>query len=127
MTRIETFLPSSIGSRVTRDECNDQVIQGGRGLLHFDGPDLCLMVPDGAPPSNPDGRRFEIPGRQFDKLSIIFSRPDTSKFHASVIPASTAVSAGPSPPAQEQPQLPVNLLHQRPPRRPASYPNRPRL
>jgi hypothetical protein len=33
--------------KVTRDECNDQVIQGRRGHLHFDGAELCLMVLDG--------------------------------------------------------------------------------
>jgi hypothetical protein len=35
--------------KVTRDECNDQVIQGRRGQVYFDDPDLCLMVLDGEP------------------------------------------------------------------------------
>jgi hypothetical protein len=32
--------------RVTRDDCNDQVILGSRGHLYFDGEDLCLMALD---------------------------------------------------------------------------------
>jgi hypothetical protein len=42
--------------KVTRDECNDQVIQGKRGQLYFDGPELCLMVLDGKPAIPPTWR-----------------------------------------------------------------------
>jgi hypothetical protein len=48
MTKIETFAQQH-RLKVTRDECNDQVIQGKRGHLYFDGPELCLMVLDGKP------------------------------------------------------------------------------
>ena len=48
MTRIETFAEQH-RLRVTRDECNDQVIHGRRGQVYFDGPELCLMVLDGKP------------------------------------------------------------------------------
>ena len=48
MTRIETFA-EQYRLKVTRDECSDQVIQGRRGHLYFDGPELCLMVLDGKP------------------------------------------------------------------------------
>ena len=48
MTRIETFAEHH-RLKVTRDECNDQVIQGRRGQLYFDGAELCLMVLDGEP------------------------------------------------------------------------------
>jgi hypothetical protein len=48
MTRTETFAQQH-RLRVTRDECNDQVIQGKRGQLYFDGFELCLMVLDGKP------------------------------------------------------------------------------
>ena len=48
MTRTETFAQQH-RLRVTRDECNDQVIQGKRGELYFDGFNLCLMVLDGKP------------------------------------------------------------------------------
>jgi hypothetical protein len=48
MTQIETFAEQH-RLRVTRDECNDQIIQGRRGHLYFDGAELCLMVLDGKP------------------------------------------------------------------------------
>ncbi len=48
MTRIETFAEQH-RLKVTRDECKDQIIEGRRGHLYFDGPDLCLMVLDGQP------------------------------------------------------------------------------
>ena len=48
MTRIEAFAEHH-RLKVTRDECNDQIIQGRRGQLYFDGPELCLMVIDGEP------------------------------------------------------------------------------
>jgi hypothetical protein len=48
MTRTEAFA-QQYRLRVTRDECNDQVIQGKRGQLYFDGFELCLMVLDGKP------------------------------------------------------------------------------
>ena len=48
MTRIETFAEHH-RLKVTRDESNDQVIQGRRRQLYFDGPELCLMVLDGEP------------------------------------------------------------------------------
>jgi hypothetical protein len=46
MTKIEMFA-EQYRLKVTRDECNDQVIQGRRGHLYFDGAELCLMVLDG--------------------------------------------------------------------------------
>jgi hypothetical protein len=33
--------------KISRDECNDEVIKGRRGHLYFDGPELCLMILDG--------------------------------------------------------------------------------
>ena len=48
MTRTETFAQQH-RLKVTRDECNDQVIQGKRGHLYFDRSELCLMVLDGRP------------------------------------------------------------------------------
>src|SRR6516164_7999796 len=48
MTKIETFAQQH-RLRVTRDECNDQVIQGRRGHLYFDSAELCLTVLDGKP------------------------------------------------------------------------------
>jgi hypothetical protein len=48
MTKIETFA-EPYRLKVTRDECNDQIIQGRRGHLYFDGAELCLMVLDGKP------------------------------------------------------------------------------
>jgi hypothetical protein len=48
MTKIETFAQQH-RLKVTRDECNDQAIQGRRGHLYFDGAELCLMVLDGKP------------------------------------------------------------------------------
>lgn len=48
MTRIERFA-DQYRLKVTRDECHDQVIQGRRGQLYFDGDQLCLMVLDGTP------------------------------------------------------------------------------
>jgi hypothetical protein len=48
MTKIETFA-ELYRLRVTRDECNERLIQGRRGQLHFDGAELCLMVLDGKP------------------------------------------------------------------------------
>jgi hypothetical protein len=48
MTKIETFAEQH-RLRLTRDECNDQIIQGRRGHLYFDGAELCLMVLDGKP------------------------------------------------------------------------------
>ena len=47
MTRIEAFA-NQYRLKVIRDECNDQIIQGRRGHLYFDGPELCLMVLDGS-------------------------------------------------------------------------------
>jgi hypothetical protein len=35
----------------SRDECNDEIINGRRGHLYFDGGALCLMVTDGKPAS----------------------------------------------------------------------------
>lgn len=32
--------------KIVRDDCNDQIIQGNRGHLYFDGPVLCLMALD---------------------------------------------------------------------------------
>jgi hypothetical protein len=46
MTKIETFAEQH-RLKVTRDECNDQIIQGRRGHLYFDGAKLCLMILDG--------------------------------------------------------------------------------
>jgi hypothetical protein len=48
MTKIETFAEQH-RLKVTRDECNDQITQGRRGHLYFDGFELCLMVLDGKP------------------------------------------------------------------------------
>ena len=48
MTKTETFAEQH-RLKVTRDECNDQVIQGRRGHLYFDSAELCLMVLDGTP------------------------------------------------------------------------------
>jgi hypothetical protein len=48
MTKTETFAQQH-RLKVTRDECNDQVIQGKRGQLYFEGFDLCLMALDGKP------------------------------------------------------------------------------
>jgi hypothetical protein len=48
MTKIETFAQQH-RLKVTRDECNDQVIQGRRGHLDFDVTELCLVVLDGKP------------------------------------------------------------------------------
>jgi hypothetical protein len=48
MTKTEVFAEQH-RLRVTRDECNDQVIQGRRGHLYFDSAELCLMVLDGKP------------------------------------------------------------------------------
>ena len=47
-SRIETCAEQN-RLRVSRDECNDQEIQGRRGQLYFDGPELCLMVLGGEP------------------------------------------------------------------------------
>ena len=46
MTKIETFAEQH-RLKVTRDECNDQIIQGRRGHLYFDEGELCLMILDG--------------------------------------------------------------------------------
>jgi hypothetical protein len=46
MTKIDTFA-GQYRLRVKRDECNDQIVQGRRGQLYFDGGELCLMVLDG--------------------------------------------------------------------------------
>ena len=46
MAKIETFAEQH-RLKVTRDECNDQIIQGRRGHLYFDGAELCLMILDG--------------------------------------------------------------------------------
>jgi hypothetical protein len=46
MTKIETFAQQH-KLKVTRDECNDQIIEGRRGHLYFDGAELCLMILDG--------------------------------------------------------------------------------
>jgi hypothetical protein len=48
MTKIET-LAEEQRLKVTRDESNNQIIQGRRGHLYFDGAELCLMVLDGKP------------------------------------------------------------------------------
>jgi hypothetical protein len=48
MTTTETFAEQH-RLKVTRDECDDQIIQGRRGHLYFDGAELCLMVLDGKP------------------------------------------------------------------------------
>jgi hypothetical protein len=40
MTKIETFA-EQYRLKITRDECNDPVIQGRRGQLYFDGAELC--------------------------------------------------------------------------------------
>jgi hypothetical protein len=48
MTKIETFARQH-RLKVRRDECNDQIIQGRRGHLYFDGGEFCLMVLDGKP------------------------------------------------------------------------------
>jgi len=48
MTKTETFAEQH-RLKVTRDECNDQVIQGRRGHLYFDSAELCLMVLEGKP------------------------------------------------------------------------------
>ena len=48
MTRTERFA-EQYRVKVTRDECNEQVIQGRRGQLYFDSDQLCLMVTDGEP------------------------------------------------------------------------------
>ena len=48
MTKTETFAQQH-RLKVTRDECNDQIIHGRRGHLYFDGFELCLMVLDGKP------------------------------------------------------------------------------
>ena len=46
MTKTETFAQQH-RLKITRDECNDQVIQGRRGHLYFDEGELCLMILDG--------------------------------------------------------------------------------
>ena len=48
MTRTEAFAQQH-RLKVSRDECNDQIIPGRRGHLYFDGFELCLMVLDGKP------------------------------------------------------------------------------
>jgi len=48
MTKTETFAEQH-RLKATRDESNDQIIQGRRGHLYFDGFELCLMVLDGKP------------------------------------------------------------------------------
>jgi hypothetical protein len=48
MTKTETFAQRH-RLKVTRDECNDQIIPGRRGHLYIDGFDLCLTVLDGKP------------------------------------------------------------------------------
>jgi plasmid stability protein len=52
MTAIERFAQER-RLRITRDECQDQVISGSRGHLYFDGSTLCLMALDarGAEPT----------------------------------------------------------------------------
>lgn len=37
--------------KISRDECNDEIIKGRRGHLYVDGAELCLMVTDGKPAS----------------------------------------------------------------------------
>jgi hypothetical protein len=46
MTKTECFAEQH-RLKVTRDECNDQIIQGRRGHLYLDGAELCLMILDG--------------------------------------------------------------------------------
>jgi hypothetical protein len=46
MTKTETFAQEH-RLKVTRDECGDQIVQGRRGHLYFDGAKLCLMILDG--------------------------------------------------------------------------------
>ena len=48
MTKTESFAEQH-RLKVTRDECSDQIIQGRRGHLYFDGFELCLKVLDGKP------------------------------------------------------------------------------
>jgi hypothetical protein len=48
MTKTETFAEQH-RLKVTRDECNDQIIPGRRGHLYFDGAELCPMVLAGKP------------------------------------------------------------------------------
>ena len=45
MTAIERFA-SNRRLKVSRDECNDQIISGARGQLYFDGSKLCLIALD---------------------------------------------------------------------------------
>lgn len=46
MTKTETFAQQH-RLKVTRDECNDQIIPGRRGHLYLDSAELCLMVLEG--------------------------------------------------------------------------------
>ena len=48
MTKTESFAEQH-RLKVTRDECSDQIIQGRRGHLYFDGFELCLTALDGKP------------------------------------------------------------------------------
>ncbi len=48
MTKIEKFAEAH-RVKIRRDECNDQVIEGRRGQMYFDGNDLCLMAIDRKP------------------------------------------------------------------------------
>jgi hypothetical protein len=45
ITDIETFA-EHFRLKITRDECNDQIIQGSRAHLYFDDDRLCLMATD---------------------------------------------------------------------------------
>ena len=48
LTTIESFA-THFRVRIRRDECNDQIIDGRRAHLYFDGPALCLMAIDAIP------------------------------------------------------------------------------
>jgi hypothetical protein len=60
MTKIDTF-DEQYRLKVTRDECNDRVIQGRRGQRYFDGPELCLMVLDGKPANRSKWKALRLP------------------------------------------------------------------
>jgi hypothetical protein len=48
MTKTETFAEQH-RLKVTRDECNDQIIQGVEAICTLTGAEFCLMVLDGKP------------------------------------------------------------------------------
>ena len=45
MTKSEMF-GERYRLKIVRDECGDQIVEGRRGHLYFDGDELCLMALD---------------------------------------------------------------------------------